>query len=158
MQLVFLPFHPVLGNHRYCDRYRSTRSFCTPECRTGASNPRARNTHCCIHPTHTPTPSTLARSHPILHTPVAALSSTTPCPFAELHTPTFQAMTLTVVVGPAAGRNCGLAAPPLLGQPRVRRLGDWPQMPGSACEGTGLLLRASYSIPIASHMACRGSL
>ena len=66
-------------------------------------------------------------THPIhCHTP--ALSSAPPCPFAALQIQQgsyirgeaiFQAMTLTVVVGPAAGRNCGLAAPPLLEQLRT---------------------------------------
>ena len=86
---------------------------------------------CPFHPTRTFPLHTLhavhpgAITHPIhCHTP--ALTSAPPCPFAalQIQQATFvvklSSMTLTVVVGPAAGRNCGLAAPPLLQRLRTK--------------------------------------
>lgn len=117
--------------------------------RTEASTQCAQ--HPLLHPPDTPTqhPSTLwlGHTHPISTvTGHRALLSTTLSLRRISPTTAFQAMTLTVVVGPAAGCNCGLAARPLL-HSRVRSLGDRPhtlcqrRCLTEACEGTGLLLR-----------------
>ena len=95
----------------------------------------------------------------------------TPCPFAELdNLDRCEAMTLTVVVGPAAGRNCGLPHP-LLEQPPIRSLGDRPHtlsLLRAQDYCSRVLLRASYSKPPTHtwhagvaydrRIACRGSL
>ena len=81
--------------------------------------------HVRLHTLHAVHPGTI--THPIhCHTP--ALSSAPPCPFAalQIQQATFvvklSSMTLTVVVGPAAGRNLWLstAAPPLLERLRTK--------------------------------------
>ena len=76
-----------------------------------------------LHPPYTLPLNTRPPSHghtpypPVTHRGRRALLSTTlSLRRATSNNNTFQ-MTLTVVVGPAAGRNCGLAAPPLLEQP-----------------------------------------
>ena len=122
--------------------------------------------HVRLHTLHAVHPGTI--THPIhCHTP--ALSSAPPCPFAalQIQQATFvvklSSMTLTVVVGPAAGRNCGLALQHLLCYSGcVRSLGDRPHI---LCEGTWLY---SSGPPMASpgaaydrrdrRIACRGGL
>jgi hypothetical protein len=134
--------------------------------------------HRLLHPPYTHSHSTPSTHHGTVTHPIhcthrgrrALLSTTLSLRRAPHPTTTFQAMTLTVVVGPAAGRNCGLAAPPLLDS-RVRSLGDrvhtlcrrgcldQPVSAQGYCSGP----------PIASHtwragaaydrrIACRGSL
>lgn len=140
---VFEHFHPV-----YC--------FCAPEASCfSVSQETEASTQCAQHPLlHPPDSPTLdtrppcgSVTHPISTvTGHRALLSTTLSLRRISPTTAFQAMTLTVVVGPAAGCNCGLAARPLL-HSRVRSLGDRPhtlcqrRCLTEACEGTGLLLR-----------------